>query len=259
MRPASTGLIVGARARGVKGEAAPGWNPIGTSLLERMPLNSRARHLVQFRMRPRPISRNSWTDFTQAMAVTWLAGLPLLILVVPEGQPRDPWEPAKEVEAPRSADEDEIHALVLGGLQSHERLVVVTETARDITFDRSLPKGSWGEEVFSDYVAQNETPRPLDLDRFPEIRAFGITPGQERLLFAAGSIEGWKAVEARYPGCEGLVRISRVGFDRQHDVAVVSYSVSRAALDGYGRLARFVRREGRWCRDELGVRIFWVS
>ena len=58
--------------------------------------------------------------------------------------------------------------------------------------------------------------------------------------------EGWKVFYKKYPGTNGYIRLSRVGFNKARDQAMVSTGWMRGALYGEGHYVVLAKQNGTW-------------
>jgi hypothetical protein len=113
-----------------------------------------------------------------------------------------------------------------------------------------------------DFCAKNAKQEPLwsELgDRLP-LRLLGKKESQA--LFKAGPEEkpdGWDTFYAKYPGSPGIMTVSRVGFNEQHDTAVVYFGYQGHWLGGYGGLTVFRKMGGKWKQQPTTFGPMWVS
>lgn len=82
-----------------------------------------------------------------------------------------------------------------------------------------------------------------------------LGPGEEKAIFRDG--EGWTGFYERFPDSQGIWSLSRVGFSRRGDIAIVRIGCQAHLLSGYGSTLVLVRTREGW--EVRGWRIRWVS
>lgn len=68
-------------------------------------------------------------------------------------------------------------------------------------------------------------------------------------IFSGGNknlVEAWKEFRAKYPGSNGILSLSNVGFNREMNQALVEVDQTRGSLDGVGRFFLLKKESGRW-------------
>jgi len=77
-------------------------------------------------------------------------------------------------------------------------------------------------------------------------------------LFMAPDALGWSGIQARYPGAEGLVELSAVGFDASTHSALVLATLDRGPSMS-GKLYAVVRLGGEWVVSETGFAVEGIA
>ena len=97
-----------------------------------------------------------------------------------------------------------------------------------------------------DFRAKNEKPHLLLEDRFnaaTEVKL--ITYSEYRTLFADGTFR-WFLFDERFPTAAGRVWVSRVGFNREQDQALLFFSFYRGPLHGSTKYMLFEKQGTQW-------------
>lgn len=56
----------------------------------------------------------------------------------------------------------------------------------------------------------------------------------------------WKTFYSKYPACSGYVRLSRVGFNKAKNEALVMLAWMAGPLRGEGHYVKLTRQDGSW-------------
>jgi len=110
-------------------------------------------------------------------------------------------------------------------------------------------------ETFENFRSKNTRKYPLgylfDLNR-PYVL---IGDSEIREMFIR--YDGWTRFYGRYPGAQGLMVLSRVGFDPEGTQALVYVGNQSHWLAGAGYLVLLIRGQGQWKVE--GKVLVWVS
>jgi hypothetical protein len=113
------------------------------------------------------------------------------------------------------------------------------------------------EDVFADFKAKNQAPSALER-RFTLSVDYMLMSEQElSSTFASGHTTGWDDFYKKYPNSHGIVTLSRVGFNKAKDVAVVYAGNQWHWTAGEGGLLLLKKTDGKWVIDQDGM--YWVS
>ena len=101
-------------------------------------------------------------------------------------------------------------------------------------------------DLVRDFTAKNQTSHPIT-QQFPAgVHVTLMSEGQEHELFADSAKDGWKAFYEKYMGAAGITRLSRVGFNKTGDIAVLYLSNVRNWEAGSGAYLLLQKTEGKW-------------
>ena len=102
------------------------------------------------------------------------------------------------------------------------------------------------QETVSDFIFKNANPYPLqdffDLD-YPVVL---ISNEEIEELFQLGTFEGWRNFYEKYPGSQGIMELSRVGFNAEMDQAIVYMGNQQGSLSGSGNVYYLIKVNGEW-------------
>jgi len=157
----------------------------------------------------------------------------------------------------KSIDEEyEVLSALINGmyLTGHYKSIVITNPTcceNDLRTDR------WHRyveeltpisvETLDDYAARNKQSLTFE-KRFNLKAGYRIVPYvQIEKLFDYVDLEGdWKTFYSKYPGSNGYVRLSRVGFNKAKDQALVNTHWMRGSLSGEGHYVLLGKQDGSW-------------
>jgi len=93
---------------------------------------------------------------------------------------------------------------------------------------------------------------PVILLKREELKAiFSVGPGQKQ--------NGWDRFYAKYPKSPGIITISRVGFNRRGDMAMVYVGSQSHYLAGAGQIHVLRKQDGKWVEVPAFILPMWVS
>ena len=157
-------------------------------------------------------------------------------------------------------DEYEVLSALLNEIYltgNYKSIVITNPTCCEVE-DGYVRSGEWkiryGDQLepisldtLDDYAARNK--QPLTFEKKFKLRTkYEIVPYAEvEKLFPEGMPEeGWKAFYSKYPGSNGYIRLSRVGFNKARDQAVVNTAWMRGPLHGEGSYVLLGKQNGSW-------------
>jgi hypothetical protein len=71
--------------------------------------------------------------------------------------------------------------------------------------------------------------------------------------------DGWDRFYAKYPKSPGIITISRVGFNRKGDMAMLYVGSQSHWLAGSGQIYVFRKQDGKWDEQPVFIGPMWVS
>lgn len=102
-------------------------------------------------------------------------------------------------------------------------------------------------ETLDDYAARNQQSLTFE-KKFKLKTTYKIVPYPEvEKIFPQGMPEeGWKLFYSKYPAANGYIRLSRVGFNKARDQAIVNTNWMRGPLHGNGSYVLLGKQNGSW-------------
>lgn len=113
-----------------------------------------------------------------------------------------------------------------------------------------------GDEIWSDFQTKNQTPMVLER-RFTLSAAYVFISKQELESIFASHPTGWEDFYAKYPGSQGELTLSRVGFNEAKDTAIFYAANQSHWVAGEGNMVVMEKTAGRW--TVLGQSMMWIS
>ena len=113
-------------------------------------------------------------------------------------------------------------------------------------------------DTLTDYAARNKQPLTFE-KKFKLNTDYKIVPyaDVEKLFPQGMPEEGWKLFYSKYPGANGYIRLSRVGFNKTRDQAIVNTAWMRGPLHGNGSYVLLGKNNHSW--KVLKTVTTWVS
>lgn len=112
-----------------------------------------------------------------------------------------------------------------------------------------------GDEIWSDFTTKNEKPSLLERRLTLSVKYVFISTQELQSIFSDSS--GWDDFYAKYPGSQGVLTLSRVGFNKAKDTAVL-YAANQFGGDGgEGNMVLLKKSAGRWTVQ--GQSMMWIS
>jgi hypothetical protein len=112
-----------------------------------------------------------------------------------------------------------------------------------------------GDEILSDFKTKNQTPSVL-VRRFTLSVKYAFISEQE--LASISSVNsGWEDFYAKYPGSQGILTLSRAGFNEAKDTAVLYTENQYHSAGGEGDVVLMKKTAGRWTVQ--GEAMIWES
>ena len=176
---------------------------------------------------------------------------------------------APETKAPSEVD---VAVSILGNLykdtiQSKVPLVIESElssgmlpepTKKSLLAEASkeIPK-----DLILDYCDKNSKPQLVWTNLPNKLRVIFITKDEQKSLFSSEpghKPDGWDKFYTKYPKSPGIITISRVGFNKAGDMAMIYIGNQYHWLAGHGGIQIFRKQNGKWVWL-TGIGGQWVS
>lgn len=106
-------------------------------------------------------------------------------------------------------------------------------------------------DLRSDFKASNQRPSPI-AQHFPAgVHVTFIAESERSAMFSGCMLQetkdcGWKAFYAKYSGAPGITSLSRVGFNKNRDAALVYVGNVRDWEVGHGMYLLLEKKSGEW-------------
>jgi hypothetical protein len=163
-----------------------------------------------------------------------------------------------------TADEYDIYSALISGYSNP--LIIIEDTTANPDSGLFVPgdavntmKGQWpqlGKDILRDFEQKNENPSLLQR-RFTLGAKYVLVSRREIESIFLNNGDGWDDFYTKYPGSQGILTLSRVGFNEAKDTAVL-YSGSQSNwLNGHGSMVLMKKVAGRW--TVLDGATMWVS
>jgi hypothetical protein len=78
-------------------------------------------------------------------------------------------------------------------------------------------------------------------------------------IFGAGPGSGWDRFYKKFPGCPGIVTVSRVGLNGAKDRAMFYVGRVAGSLNGDGRIYVMKKQDDHWVEIKIRFGPWWVS
>jgi hypothetical protein len=174
-------------------------------------------------------------------------------------------------QAASETDEYAVYSAVIyqraaaGGLDAISPVVIQDQTATDYYLNAYLSEAIeelkqspplLEQETVESFRNGNRQAHPLkNLFELP-FRTILISPGAVEVYFGNVGLR-WQAFYRRYPGAQGLVTLSKAGFNRSMNQALVYRAFTCGDTCGYGSLVFLVKEGGVW--KIKGTAGQWIS
>lgn len=168
-------------------------------------------------------------------------------------------------------EEYEVYSVVISRLQERNQvnLLVIANPIRCARSDTSMDNIQFGpserpssailsRETFEDYLAHNKEAKSLT-------RSFNLKTNYvlvdyseiKRLTSATSPAKDFEDFYRKYPESGGFIVLSRVGFNRNHDQALVSTGWLCGGLCGMGEYVLLAKKSGAWSVEKTAES--WVA
>ena len=125
--------------------------------------------------------------------------------------------------------------------------------------DLQSEEGHVEREALADYISKNRAGKFELLDGLLKLGAPHrlISETEMTEMFAGDCERGWERFYRKYPGAQGDMTLSRVGFNKVRDTALAYIGNQSHCLAGAGYLVILKKRDGTWRVAEK--RMVWIS
>jgi len=166
-------------------------------------------------------------------------------------------------------EEYEVYSVVISRLQEwHQvKLLVIANPTRcprsdtsmdNIQFRPSERPSSLSRETFEDYLACAKEAKSLTRSFNLKTNYVLVDYGEiERLINLTNPAKAFDDFYLKYPESGGFITLSRVGFNRNHDQALVSTGWLCGALCGMGAYVLLTKKSGAWSVEKTAEG--WVA
>jgi len=125
---------------------------------------------------------------------------------------------------------------------------------------KGMFRGQVEPAALEDFRAKNQEEHPLDSRLNLEVRYVLISKAEAKKLFEGGQSgpgKGWDGFYAKYPRSQGIMTLSRVGFNEKRDQAVLYVGNQSHWLAGAGFYVFLAKKDGSWVI--LNRKMVWIS
>jgi hypothetical protein len=146
-----------------------------------------------------------------------------------------------------------VQRIVIQDRTSVSYLHLEEERMRDYLKD-SFPEA--GAELFADFFSRNEASVSLVRNFDVEVPVILISKEEITKFFGAGG-DGWNGFHQAYPGAQGILQLSRVGFNAAVNQALIYAGNQSDDLAGAGYVYLMEKRDGIWSMENSIM--VWIS
>ena len=153
-----------------------------------------------------------------------------------------------------------VYSEILSGKRYNSDLIVINDfTSQGLIADAKnlnyeIP--SLTQDTINDYQAKKIESRKLENNFTVSGKVVFLSEEEVTQLFNIG-LDGWNKFNKKYPGANGIITLSRVGFNKEKTQALVYVGISCGGLCGGGSFMFLEKRNGKW--SIRGNRNLWVS
>jgi hypothetical protein len=111
------------------------------------------------------------------------------------------------------------------------------------------------DDLLDSYFARNA--QPAQLMDFLDLPVEVVALTQAELSALYNSENMWNTFPTIYPGAPGILTLSRAGFNRAGDQALLYVGLANGSLSGQGLIYWMVKQDGAWSvKDQV---VIWIS
>ncbi|HCC78197.1 MAG: hypothetical protein A2X25_04660 [Chloroflexi bacterium GWB2_49_20] len=161
-------------------------------------------------------------------------------------------------------EEERVYAALIEAQYPADMLIIMDQTQTnvlDLASTETYQKveealQNLSAETLTDFKARNDSSYPLRASMALGVRYLLFSQKDKQELFQVNQ-SGWDVFYNRYPGAPGIMTLSRVGFNKQMDQALVYLGIQSHWLAGSGNFFLLNKVNGSWVIDEQVMT--WVS
>ena len=169
-----------------------------------------------------------------------------------------------------NADEYAIYSLIIGTqfnhrgltkivIKEHSEMSYLTDQMRDErqfwSYVRKKLPGIQADTI-ADFKAESKKADQFKNEFSLKVPCILVSDEETNAIFRTSG-GGWDSFYKKYPGAQGILSFSRVGFDRQRKQALVYFGNQRQVLDGAGYLALLAKKDRTWVMVKQTM--IWIS
>jgi hypothetical protein len=111
-------------------------------------------------------------------------------------------------------------------------------------------------DLLKNFLDRNADVGPMSQTVPTKLKKFWISKADETAMFRDRN-DGWRTFYQKYPDAGGIMRFSRVGFNRAHDRALLYSTISCGWLCGTGHYFLLRKESGKWVISKS--QMVWIS
>ena len=158
------------------------------------------------------------------------------------------------------SDETKIYSLIINSYEKSKVIAIMDSSSigRLGELDFKEAKESLidlEEDTYNSFTYRNQGSASLRNLIYTSKQMVWISNAEMNLIFREG--RGWKEFYDKYGKTQGILTLSRIGFNKEKTQALVYYGNQSDWLAGSGRLLLFEKIEGTWVKS-ISMNL-WVS
>jgi hypothetical protein len=114
-------------------------------------------------------------------------------------------------------------------------------------------------EMIRDHVEKNRQSQAIWPALGRHVPVHLLSREEQEAIFKGGPDKGWKRFYEKYPNSPGCVTISRVGLNRDKNLALFYMGVMRGSLNGEGQLYVIKKEGDEWVEQPISIGPSWES
>jgi hypothetical protein len=116
--------------------------------------------------------------------------------------------------------------------------------------------GKLDDQAVDNYLEQNRTTSSISTSFRTSLPKVFISSADQNRLFSKEH-DGWKIFYAKYPKAGGIISFSKIGFNHDHNAAILYSAVGCGWLCGTGYYHLLKKQSGKWVI--VGHSMVWIS